>query len=48
MVSGKSERYLNNPNVSLKKLEKSGHYYYNNKEFEYLKAEFKKMLGADI
>ena len=45
MVSRKSGDYLkNNPNILVNELKKSGHYY-DKEDFDYIVAEFKKMLN---
>ena len=48
MVSRKGEKFLeNNPYVSIKVLENSGHYYYYKEDFDFLITEFKKILNMD-
>lgn len=48
MVSSQSVKYLgNNPYISVRKLKNSGHYYYDKEDFNFLIAEFKKMLNID-
>ena len=45
MVSRRSTKYLiNNTSVLVNELEKSGHYYYDKDDFDFLITEFKKML----
>lgn len=45
LVSGKSVGYLRRKtNASVTVLEKSGHYYYNEEDFNYLQDEFKKFI----
>ena len=47
MVSRRSKNYLeNNPNILVNELKKSGHYYYDKEDFEFLITEFKKMLNV--
>lgn len=49
MVSRNSKKYFENkPNVLINELEKSGHYYYDKGDFDYLLSEFNKMLNADL
>lgn len=48
MVSRSSKKYFENkPNVLVKELKKSGHYYYDKEDFEFLISEFNKMLNLD-
>ena len=48
MVSRRSKNYLeNNPNILVNELKKSGHYYYDKEDFDFLITEFKKMLNTD-
>lgn len=48
MVSKLSKKYLKNkPNILVNELKKSGHYYYDKDDFEYLITEFNKMLKLD-
>ena len=48
MVSKRSKKYLENyPNISVNELKKSGHYYYEEKDFAFLMAEFKEMLNTN-
>lgn len=47
MVSWRSEKYLkNNPNILVNALENSGHYYYDNNDWDFLLSEFCKMLNT--
>lgn len=46
MVSRQSVKYLkNNPNIVVSELEKSGHYFYNKEDFDYIIEKFKEMLN---
>ena len=48
MVSSRSAKYFENkPNVLVNKLKKSGHYYYDKEDFDFLITEFKKILNMD-
>jgi len=48
MVSSRSAKYFKNkPNVLVNKLKKSGHYYYDKEDFDFLITEFKKILNMD-
>ena len=48
MVSRRSKDYLgNNPSIFVNELKNSGHYYYDNEDFDFLITEFKKMLNID-
>ena len=48
MVSRPSAKALeNNPNILVKKLKNSGHYYYDKEDFDFLITEFKKILNMD-
>lgn len=48
MVSRRSIKDLKkNPCISINELENSGHYYYDKSDWDYLIAEFKKMLNMD-
>lgn len=48
MVSSRSVKHLeHNPYISVKKLENSGHYYYDKEDYNFLITEFKKMLNID-
>lgn len=48
MVSRRSVKFLeNNPYISVKNLKKSGHYYYDKDDFDFLITEFKKILNMD-
>lgn len=48
MVSRRSAKYFENkPNVLVNKLKKSGHYYYDKEDFDFLITEFKKILNMD-
>ena len=47
MVSNRSEKYLFKPNISVKRLAKSGHYCYDRYDFALLKSELQKMLSED-
>ncbi len=47
MVSRRSKKILeNNPNILINELEKSGHYYYDKEDFDFLITEFNKMLNV--
>ncbi|MBQ3074115.1 MAG: alpha/beta fold hydrolase [Ruminococcus sp.] len=49
MVARSSKKYFENkPNVLINELEKSGHYYYDKGDFDYLLSEFNKMLNVDL
>lgn len=48
MVSRRSKNYLvSNPSILVNELKKSGHYYYDEEDFEFLITEFKKMLNMN-
>ena len=48
MVSRCSKKFFENkPNILVKELKKSGHYYYDKDDFDYLITEFNKMLNLD-
>ena len=48
MVSSRSAKYFENkPNVLVNELNKSGHYYYDKEDFDFLITEFKKILNMD-
>ncbi|MBE7092960.1 MAG: hypothetical protein E7365_07285 [Clostridiales bacterium] len=48
MVSSRSAKYFKNkPNVLVNELKKSGHYYYDKEDFDFLITEFKKILNMD-
>lgn len=48
IVSKRSKNYLeNNPSVLVNELKKSGHYYYDNEDFDFLITEFKKMFNIN-
>ncbi len=48
MVSSCSIKYLeHNAYISVKKLDNSGHYYYDKEDFNFLISEFKKMINMD-
>lgn len=48
MVSSRSAKYFENkPNVLVNKLKKSGHYYYDKEDFDFLITEFKRILNMD-
>ncbi len=45
MVSRRSVKYLkNNPHISVYELKKSGHFYYDKEDFDFLITEFQKMF----
>ena len=47
MVSRRSKKYLeNNPSILINELEKSGHYYYDKEDFDFLITEFNTMLNV--
>ena len=47
MVSRRTKKYLeNNPSILINDLEKSGHYYYDKEDFDFLITEFNKMLNV--
>ena len=47
MVSRRTKKYLeNNPRILINDLEKSGHYYYDKEDFDFLITEFNKMLNV--
>ena len=49
MVSRRSKKHLeNNPSILVKELKKSGHYYYDKEDFNFLISEFNKMLDAEV
>lgn len=48
MVSRCSKKYFKNkPNILVNELKKSGHYYYDKDDFDFLITEFNKMLNLD-
>ncbi len=48
MVSRRSEKYFkNNSNISVNELKRSGHYYYDKEDFDFLITEFNRMLNTD-
>ena len=48
MVSRRSAKYLiNNTSILVNELEKSGHYYYDKDDFDFLLTEFNKMLKTN-
>jgi len=48
MVSRRSKKRLkNHPSILVRELKKSGHYYYDKEDFEFLITEFEKMINVD-